>query len=51
MDWRKMPPQQKLDYLRQQRVEIKRALALIARFERVTTQYVQRLEALEQKKR
>ena len=49
MDWQKMPVSKKLAYLSGQMEEIKRAKALLERFERFTQRRIARIEAWQKK--
>jgi hypothetical protein len=49
MDWNKLAPEEKVKWLSQQLEDIRRAQALIERFERVTQKWLKRVQATQKK--
>ena len=49
MDWNKLTPEEKVKWLSQQLEDIRRAQALIERFERVTQKWLKRVQATQKK--
>ena len=45
MSWEKMTPEQKAKWLAAQKAEIKRAKALLERFDKVTDKWLKRIQA------
>jgi hypothetical protein len=44
-NWKQLSPEQKREYLEKQMAEIRSAKALIARFEKVTSEYLKKIQA------
>ena len=49
MDWKKSTPEEKAKWLARQTEDIRRAKALIERFERVTQKWLKRVQAIKRK--
>jgi len=49
MDWNKLTPEEKVKWLSQQLEDIRRAQALIERFEQVTQKWLKRVQATQKK--
>ena len=49
MDWNKLTPEEKVKWLSRQLEDIRRAQALIKRFERVTQKWLKRVKAVPKK--
>jgi myo-inositol catabolism protein IolC len=49
MDWNKLTLEEKVKWLSQQLEDIRRAQALIGRFERLTQKWLKRVEAIHKK--